>query len=233
MKSALISGGTGGLGTAVTLRLLRDGWRCVVPYRDEPGALRLRALGADAKERLLLQPAELESPEAAQELVAQADQPDAPLHALVNLAGGFDAPGPVHATPVERFEQQLRANLRPTYLLSSAAIECMLRRSAGAVVCVSSRAALQPFAGASGYITAKAALLAFVDALAIEYREQGIRANAIIPGVIDTAANRSSQPQADHTRWVTPEQIADVIAFLCSDDAACVSGAHLPVYGRS
>jgi len=100
-------------------------------------------------------------------------------------------------------------------------------------VCVSSRAALQPFSGAAGYIVAKAAVLAFVDVLATEYRDDGIRANAILPSVIDTPANRASMPDAGWSRWVTPDQIAGVVRFLCEDGAGVVSGAHVPVYGRA
>ena len=95
----------------------------------------------------------------------------------------------------------------------------MLAAGGGAIVCVSARAALQPFPGAAGYITAKAAVLAFVDALDAEYRDDGIRANAILPSVIDTPANRASMPDADFDTWVRPEEIARVIRFLCSDDA--------------
>jgi NAD(P)-dependent dehydrogenase (short-subunit alcohol dehydrogenase family) len=100
----------------------------------------------------------------------------------------------------------------------------------GAVVCVSSRAAVRPFAGAAGYITSKAAVLAFVDALAVEYRDAGVRANAILPSVIDTPANRASQPTAT---MVPPERIAEVIAYLCSDASSVTSGAHIPVYGNA
>jgi NAD(P)-dependent dehydrogenase (short-subunit alcohol dehydrogenase family) len=76
-------------------------------------------------------------------------------------------------------------------------------------------------------------VLAFVDALAAEYVNDGIRANAILPSVIDTPANRASMPDADHSRWVTPEEIAPVVRFLCSDESAPMSGAHVPVYGRA
>ena len=142
----------------------------------------------------------------------------------------------MHETPVEDYEAQLRLNLRPTYLVCHAAIGHMLaaaRRGGGAIVCVSSRAALQPFAGAAGYIVAKAAVLAFVDVLAKEYRDDGIRANAVLPSVIDTPANRRAMPDADHERWVAPEQIAAVVRLLCEDGAGVVSGAHVPVYGRA
>jgi NAD(P)-dependent dehydrogenase (short-subunit alcohol dehydrogenase family) len=102
----------------------------------------------------------------------------------------------------------------------------------GAFVCVSARAALEPFAGAAGYITAKAGVLAFVRSLDAEYRPAGVRANAVLPSVIDTPANRESMPGSDWSKWVPPEQIARVIASLCSDDFAPTSGAAIPVYGR-
>jgi NAD(P)-dependent dehydrogenase (short-subunit alcohol dehydrogenase family) len=103
----------------------------------------------------------------------------------------------------------------------------------GSIVCVSTRAALRPFPGAAGYIASKAAVLAFVDALAVEYRKDGIRANAILPSIIDTPGNRASNPGADFSKWVTGDQIAGVIAWLCSEDAKPTSGASIPVYGRA
>jgi NAD(P)-dependent dehydrogenase (short-subunit alcohol dehydrogenase family) len=109
----------------------------------------------------------------------------------------------------------------------------MIARGAGAIVCVSTRAALRPFAGAAGYIASKAAVLAFVDALAAEYTKDGVRANAVLPSVIDTYANRVDQPDADYSRWVKPADIAAVIRFLSSPESGPVSGAHVPVYGRA
>ncbi len=228
--SALITGGTGGLGAAVTRAFLDGGWRVVVPVFAERERERL-----PAHERLVLEPADLadaDSTTAVAQLAA-AEPQDAPLRAVVNLVGGYAAAGRVHETPVEDFEAQLRLNLRPTYLVCHAAIPHMVTAGGGAIVCVSSRAALRPFAGAGGYIVAKAAVLAFVDVLAAEYRDAGIRANAILPSVIDTSANRASMPNADHGRWVAPEQIAAVVRFLCEDGAGVMSGAHVPVYGRA
>jgi NAD(P)-dependent dehydrogenase (short-subunit alcohol dehydrogenase family) len=100
-------------------------------------------------------------------------------------------------------------------------------------VCVSSRAALAPFPGAAGYATAKAAVLAFANAVAVEYRKHGVRVNTVLPSIIDTPANRAAQPDADHSRWVTPDEIARVVRFLAGDDSAPTSGATVPVYGRA
>ena len=227
--SALISGGTGGLGAAVTRAFLDGGWRVVVPVFDLAERERV-----PAHERLVLEPADLSDPDSTTAVTAIAAGDDgAPLRAVVNLVGGFAEGGRVHETPVEDYESQLRLNLRPAYLVCHAAIPHLQAAGGGAIVCVSSRAALRPFPGAAGYIVAKAAVLAFVDVLAAEYRDDGIRANAVLPSVIDTAANRHSMPGADHSRWVAPEQIASVARWLCEDGSGVVSGAHVPVYGRA
>jgi len=227
--SALITGGTGGLGSAVTQGFLDAGWRVVVPIYDEAERERV-----PEHERLALEPADLseEASAAAVAALAAGDEA-APLRAVVNLVGGFAEGERVHATPVADFEAQLRLNLRPTYLVCQAALPYLLAGGGGAIVCVSSRAALRPFPGAAGYIVGKAAVLAFVDALAAEYRKDDIRVNAILPSVIDTPANRRAMPDADHGRWVRPQQIADVIRFLCEDGSQAISGAHVPVYGRA
>jgi NAD(P)-dependent dehydrogenase (short-subunit alcohol dehydrogenase family) len=222
--TVVISGGTGGLGRAVTQTLLEAGWRVVVPYNNEHEVEHVQTHG-----RLQLVRADLFDPAAANEVV---DRAGGRLRALVNLVGGFSAAGRVHETPIEDFESQFKVNLRPTYLLCHAAIPRMLEHG-GSIVCVSTRAVLRPFSGAAGYIASKAAVLAFVDALAAEYTADGVRANAILPSVIDTPANRAAQPDADYSRWVAPAQIALVIRFLCAEDSAPTSGAHIPVYGRA
>jgi NAD(P)-dependent dehydrogenase (short-subunit alcohol dehydrogenase family) len=227
--TALITGGTGGLGAAVTAAFAQAGWRVVVPWIAKAELSRV-----DDNPRVHTVRADLFDPESAAAAVAfAAGEPDAPLGAVVNLVGGFAAGGRVHETPVEEFERQLRLNLRPTYLTSQAALPHLISAGGGSIVCVSSRAALRPFPGAAGYVTAKAAVLALVDALDAEYQADGIRVNAVLPSVIDTPANRAAMPNADHDTWVRPAQIAAVIRFLCEDASGVVSGAHLPVYGRA
>jgi NAD(P)-dependent dehydrogenase (short-subunit alcohol dehydrogenase family) len=215
-RTALITGATGGLGGAVVERFAAEGWS-VLGVDKRPGEDRegIRFVQAD-----LFDQAEVER------AVAQADE----LQAVVNLVGGFAQGGRVHETPIEEFERQFTLNLRPAYLVTAAAIP---RMSGGTIVCVGTRAALRPFPGAAGYVASKAALLAFVRALDAEYREAGIRANAVLPSVIDTPANRASMPDADHDAWVAPAEIAAVIHFLSSDASSPISGAEIPVYGRA
>jgi NAD(P)-dependent dehydrogenase (short-subunit alcohol dehydrogenase family) len=222
-RTVLVAGGTGGLGSAVTAEFLAAGWRVVVPGRGEAS---LAQLGSH--EALNTVVADLSDPADAQRVVelATADEA-APLRALVNLVGGFAAGGRVHETPVEEFEKQLRINLRPTYLITQAALPHLIAAGGGAIVCTSGGAALKPFPGAAGYITAKAGVLALVDALAVEYAEDHVRVNAILPGTIDTPAARRSMPDANRSKWTPPARIASVVRFLCENDG--LSGAHLPV----
>jgi NAD(P)-dependent dehydrogenase (short-subunit alcohol dehydrogenase family) len=155
------------------------------------------------------------------------------LEAAVNLVGGF-ADGPkLHETDPAEFDRLMRLNLRPAFLLARAAVPRLIERGGGSYVCVSARTALRPYPGGGAYSVAKASVLALVKALDVEYRGEGVRCNAILPSVIDTPANRESQPNADHSKWVKPEEIAKVVCFLASNDGAVTSGAAVPVYGRA
>jgi NAD(P)-dependent dehydrogenase (short-subunit alcohol dehydrogenase family) len=227
--TALVTGGSGGLGTAVVAGFLVAGWRVVVPWIDERELSRL-----PDDENLELTRADLFDPDSAAAAVGVAAAvPAAPLRAVVNLVGGFAAGGRVHETPVDDFERQLRLNLRPAYVTTAAALPRLIEAGGGSVVFVSSRAAVRPFSGAAGYVTGKAAVLALTDALAVEYARDKIRVNAILPSVIDTPANRAAQPGADHSSWVGPERVAAAILFLCSDASDTITGAHIPVYGTA
>jgi NAD(P)-dependent dehydrogenase (short-subunit alcohol dehydrogenase family) len=216
-RTTLITGATGGLGGAVVDRFAADGWS-VVGVDKRPG---------EDHDNVHFVQADLFDPAEVARAVGEAGDE---LRAVVNLVGGYAQGGRVHETPIEEFEEQFTLNLRPTYLVTAAAIP---RMNGGTVVCVGTRAALRPFPGAAGYAASKAALLALVRALDAEYRDDGIRVNAVLPSVIDTPANRASMPGADHDAWVHPREIADVIHFLSSDASAPVSGAEIPVYGRA
>jgi NAD(P)-dependent dehydrogenase (short-subunit alcohol dehydrogenase family) len=227
--TAIVTGGTGGLGASVVARLLDDGWRVVVPWIAERELERV-----PPRDGLELVKADLFQPPAAQAVVAAGSaDPAAPLHGLVNLVGGFTAGTRVHETPIEEFEQQFRLNLRALYLMTAATVPRLIEHGGGSIVCVGTRAALQPFPGAAGYVSSKAAVIAFAQAVAVEYKADGIRCNAILPSVIDTPGNRAAMPDADFDRWVKPAEIAGVVAYLLSSESSPTSGAAIPVYGRA
>ena len=187
-KTALVTGGTGGLGAAVTAELLGNGWRVVVPWVAERELERV-----ERRDDLVLVQADiLDAGQAATAVEAAGDG----LRAVVNLVGGFAQGGRVHETPVEDFEAMLRLNLRSAYLVCAAALPRLLAAGGGTIVCVSARAALRPFAGAAGYAVAKAGVLAFVDALDAEYRGDGVRVQRD-PAVGDRHAR---QPGGDARR---------------------------------
>jgi NAD(P)-dependent dehydrogenase (short-subunit alcohol dehydrogenase family) len=112
-------------------------------------------------------------------------------------------------------------------------VPALLAGGSGSIVCVGTRAAIRPFSGAAGYVSSKAAVIAYAQAVAAEYKDDGIRCNAILPSVIDTPGNRASMPNADYSKWVKPAEIAGVISWLLSDDSVPTSGAAIPVYGRA
>lgn len=225
-RTALVTGGAGGLGAATVSAFLDAGWRVVAP-------LRVGSADRVPGKALAVEGDLTDKADVGAAIAVAAGEPDAPLTAVVNLVGGFAAGGLVADTPVEDFEAMLSVNLRPTYLVTQSALPHLVEAGGGSIVCVSSRAAVSPFPGAAGYVTAKAAVLAFANAVAVEYRKQDVRCNTVLPSVIDTPANRRDMPGADFSRWVTAEQIADVILFLCSDAAAPTSGAQIPVYGKA
>ena len=221
--TVLVAGGTGYLGNAVVRELIGSGYDVAATWVVEAERERLRSEPVELIEADLFDPGQVEAATAA---VRE-------LEAVVNLVGGFSDGPRVHETDPGDFERMLRLNVTPGFLLARAAMPRLIERGGGAFVGVSARPALRPFPGAAGYISAKAAVLAFVQALDAEYKGDGIRCNAIVPSVIDTPANREAMPDADHSKWVPPEQIAKVVRFLVSDDSAPTSGAAVPVYGRA
>jgi NAD(P)-dependent dehydrogenase (short-subunit alcohol dehydrogenase family) len=227
-QTVLITGATGAVGEAVVEAMLEGGWHVVATWVVPEERERMQE-----REGLELVQADLlHEPEVADAVTRAAFGPGG-LRGVVNLVGGYAAGAPLHETTLEDFEKLFRLNLRPTFLVTRAAVPFMLDAGGGSIVCVSARAAVQPFGGAVGYVSAKAAVLAFAQAVAADYRDRGVRCNAVLPSVVDTPANRAAQPDADHARWVAPAEIAAVIRFLCSDESAPVSGAALPVYGRA
>jgi NAD(P)-dependent dehydrogenase (short-subunit alcohol dehydrogenase family) len=232
-RTAIVTGGTGALGSAVTRLFLSEGARVAVPYREPAGFERLRATLPDAESPLSGAMVDLTAEAEVEDFFESVAEDRGGLDVLVNTAGGFGGGRPAHETPWEIWQKQIDINLRTAAVASRAAVPRMLARGGGAIVNLASRAAVGDGKNVAAYAAAKRGVLALTDAMAAELREQRITVNAVMPSTIDTPENRTSMPKADASRFVPPEQIARVILFLCGPDAREISGAHVPVYGRA
>jgi NAD(P)-dependent dehydrogenase (short-subunit alcohol dehydrogenase family) len=150
------------------------------------------------------------------------------IDCLVNLVGGF-SPGRLTETDMSVWQKMLTMNVTSAFLLSKTVAAHMTQRRAGRILHIAARAALDPFPGAAAYIVAKSALLALIRVLALELGSSGISVNGVLPTTIDTPANRKGMPQADFSKWVQPDSIAQLLVFLASDEAAAINGAFIPV----
>jgi NAD(P)-dependent dehydrogenase (short-subunit alcohol dehydrogenase family) len=229
VATVLVAGGTGALGSAVVAALLEARHRVTATWLVESERDRVAAELGD-RAGLELVEADLTDADAAAAAVAAAGDD---LAAVVNLVGGYGGGRRAHEIEPDELERMFALNVEPLHLLARAAIPRLIGRDESAFVGVAARAALEPGRGQAAYNAAKAAVLAYVRSLDSDYRDEGLRANAVLPSVIDTPANRAAMPSSDHSRWVAPSAIAEVISFLVSPRSGPISGAAIPVYGRA
>ena len=228
-KAALVAGGTGGLGKAVSLAFLKEGAHVNVTYRSENELTALKAdAGANANSLSGYRTDVTNERE-----LADVVQKIGTIDFLVNALGAYAGGSPLWETSSETWDRMMSLNLRSGFVLARAAVPAMLKHGAGAIVNVASRAAVDHAAGASAYAASKAAAVAMMDSLAADLIHSDVRVNTILPSIFDTEANRKAMPNADFSKWPKPEEIARVILFLCSDDAKLIRGASIPVYGAS
>lgn len=232
-RVALITGGAGNLGRAVSRAFLAAGWRVFVPLHHTDRRETLDELGRDAPGRVHGGFLDLTTDRGAASAVQQAVDWGGRLDAVAHLMGGYSGGKQIADTPADLFEIMVQLNLTSAFLIARAAIPRMVARGEGSLVFVSSRSARERRAGNAAYSVAKAGVVVLAEAIAEEYRDAGVRANCVLPGTIDTPANRAAMPGADPARWTPPEQIAEAILFLASPASAAVNGAAVPVYGRS
>lgn len=225
-RGVIVTGGTGALGRAVVRRLVDGGARVAVPLRR---ASEGRPAPAPSEAVVGIE-ADLSGPEAAASFVDEAARRLGVLDGLVLAAGGWAGGALFDSSPPGEWEAMLRTNLDTAAHVCRAALP-HLRRERGAIVAVGSRAAETGGAGMAAYAVSKVAVHALVRVLALENAAHGVRVNAVLPGTIDTEANRRAMPDADRSKWTSPEAVAGVVAFLLSDDSAPTSGALVPVDG--
>ncbi len=231
-KVVLVTGGTGGLGRAVTLAFLHEGTSVIATYikKEEADALR-DAVGPNAHLELL--PLDATDEAACRALVDGITARHGRLDILVNAIGGYAGGKPLWETDPKTYQLMLTLNLHAGFNLARTVVPAMLRQKSGAIVNIASKAALDHAAGAAAYAASKAATLALFDCLAQDLKGSGVRVNSVLPSIIDTEPNRKAMPNADFSKWPKPEEIAQVILFLCSPGTKLIHGAAIPVYGES
>ena len=229
----LVAGGAGNVGRSVTRAFLEGGGRVVVPFYKTDVLSALDDLRSEFRDRVYSFALDLTTERGANLAIQQTVEWGGRLDVVVHLVGGYTGGARIVDAPVEALDRMIDLNLRSAWLVTRAAVPAMLRNGGGSMVFVSSRAALQGRSGHAAYAVTKAALITLVEAIAEEYREDGIRANVILPGTVDTESNRRSMPDADHARWTSPDEIARVIHYLASPQSGAINGAAVPVYGRS
>ncbi|GAB4441867.1 MAG: SDR family NAD(P)-dependent oxidoreductase [Anaerolineae bacterium] len=230
-KVTIISGASGGLGGTVSRAFYEAGATLVLLGSQLAGVQDVAAsLG---QERTLPLAANLSNPAGAEEVVRAALAQFGRVDILLNLAGGFGGGKPVSESAEDDLNRMLDINLRTAYNLGRAAVKPMLAQKWGRIINVGSRDALHGRPNYSAYAISKAGVLRLTESMAAEVQDYGITVNAIVPGTIDTEANRKNSPDADFSKWVKPAEIAATLLFLASEGAAAINGAAIPLYGRS
>lgn len=230
----LVTGAAGNLGSAVARAFMAAG--ATMALADRAAADRLTVLFpalAASSQHLLRGGVDATDPTSVQSWVDEVVDRFGRIDVLANTVGGYRAGTPTHETTLESWDFMFNLNARSAFIVSRAVVPVMLRQGSGRIVHTAARAALAGAAKHSAYNASKSAVVRLVESMAAEYKHQGITVNCVLPGTIDTPENRQAMPQADFATWVPPEAIADVVLFLASDAARAITGAAVPVYGRS
>ena len=231
-RVVMVTGAAGNLGSAVAQAFQAAGAKLVLVDRAADRLQRLFPDLVDSPNYFLATSVDMTDADAVEVMVDEAVKRFGRVDVLVNTVGGFRAGTPVHETPFETWDFLLNLNARTVFTSSRAIIPHMLREGSGRIVNVAARAALKGGARMAAYSVSKSGVVRLTESMAAELKKDGINVNCVLPGTIDTPQNRKAMPNANHSRWVKPEAIADVILFLASDAAGAVQGAAIPVYGR-
>ena len=230
-KVVLITGPAGNLGTAVAKRFMAEGSSLILLDHHQDRLKTLYPLLENSPDHLLISSIDLTDASKVSSAVSKAVDHFGRIDILVHTAGGFRMGEKVHETTDKIWDVMMDLNVRTLLNISRAVVPPMLKNKSGKIVSIGARPALSGKAGSGSYSAAKSAVLRLTESMAAELKSQGINANCVLPGTIDTPENRKAMPDADTSKWVSPDSLADVILFLTSDAARDIHGAAIPVYG--
>ena len=230
-RVVMITGSAGNLGLAVARAFLDAHASLVLIDRAPDRLAHLFPELVNSEDHFLAQSVDLTDANAVAETVDEALRRFDRIDVLINAAGGYRAGPSVDATPLEDWDFIFNLNVRSIFITSRAVIPAMRRQRRGKIINVASRSALRGEANAALYSASKSVVVRLTESMAAELRDAGINVNCVLPGIIDTPINRKAMPNGDFSRWVQPEALAEVIAFLASDAAREVTGAAVPARG--
>jgi NAD(P)-dependent dehydrogenase (short-subunit alcohol dehydrogenase family) len=231
----LVTGATGALGRVVVKRLLESGAVVAAAYREEAGFRDLLSFVGGAQDSLSGLKADVTLESSVQGLIESVIRRHGRVDVLLNLAGAYRGGAEISATREDDWDFLMRTNLKSAFLCSKAVLPAMMKANSGHIICVAARPAVEKKgrAKSGAYAVSKAGVVVLTETIAEETRKFGITANCIVPGTIDTPKNRAEIAGADFSRWAKAEEIAAVLLFLVSAGSSVVSGAAIPVYGKS
>jgi NAD(P)-dependent dehydrogenase (short-subunit alcohol dehydrogenase family) len=230
-KVVVITGAAGNLGRAVVHAFEAQGASLVLMDRNEGRLQEIFPAISELNKHLLIDEVDMASKESVDDAFSKALAHHGRVDVLVNTVGGYRAGTPIHETTVETMDFLMDLNARTTFLSCQAAVPHMLKAGSGKIINIGARQGTKGLAKAGAYAMSKSAVLRLTESLSAELKRDGINVNAVLPGTIDTPANREAMPDADLSRWVSPQAIGKVILFLASDSASAVHGALIPVFG--
>ncbi len=228
-----ITGAAGNLSVAVAHAFHSAGAKLALIDRTSSRLPNLFPHLANSPDHLFAPPTDVTDPGSVAAAVEEIIRRFGRIDALVNIAGGYRAGAPLHETPLSDWDFMLNLNARSVFVVCQAVIPHMLRQGDGRIVNIASRAALSGGAYSAAYSASKTAVVRLTESMDAELKDYGININCVMPSMIDTPQNRAAIPDADFSRWVAPEALADVILFMSSDGARAIHGAAIPVFGRS
>ena len=223
-KVVLVTGANGGLGTHVTQAFLDAGANVVGVSRQ----IQQAEFNSPSFTAL---PGEIATAAGTASVVDSIVQRFGRLDVLAHTVGGFAGGSSIAETDDATIQRMVDLNLNSTFCILRAALPAMRKTGNGRIIAIGSRAALEPGAGVGAYSASKAAMVSLIRTVALENKDAGITANVILPGTMDTPANRKSMPNSDFSKWVQPATVASLIKWLASESGKDVNGAVIPVYG--
>ncbi|MBX2993109.1 MAG: SDR family oxidoreductase [Bacteroidetes bacterium] len=230
-KTAIITGGTGALGNVVAAHFFTAGATIAIPFRQTSSANLLPKEIRDSTDRVWMGKADIS---VEQQVIQFVSDVKAKFHAidfLVNIAGGYAGGSAIADVSLDEWERMMNLNLKTAFLMSREVLKEMKQQNAGRIVNIAAMPAITGGANKGPYAISKRGVITLTETIAAEVKAKGITANAIAPGIILTEENRRSMPDADFSRWVTPEEVAEMILFLCSESARSLNGNTIRMFG--